>query len=304
MKTMAMLGVALLAMLSSSGRAMDLPGPLVSPAWLAEHAKEVVIIDVRDDIESFTQAPQFDTDKSSGKKVLSGMGGHVPGALLLDFSKVRVARTVDGRTVKALLPERAEFETLMRDVGVEKNKPIIVVSLGQSIEDLDEAARTYWSLKVYGQKSVAILDGGVAAWIDSGQPVSQIGADSNARRLAGGSVPQRVGGRQPGGRRCGGLEGAVGGCAALALLPGIAEEAGGGSGGAHRGSRRSAHRRDVGDRRSGSSFPVGCPVPGGVRQNRRKRPRTQHHVLQHRAPGSRRLVRHERGSGQQAGQAV
>ena len=34
------------------------------------------------------------------------------------------------------------------------------------------AARTWWSLRVYGLDSVRILDGGFAAWTESGRPVS------------------------------------------------------------------------------------------------------------------------------------
>jgi thiosulfate/3-mercaptopyruvate sulfurtransferase len=166
------IGLTISAVVSSWAWAAELPGPLVTSAWLAQHASEVVILDVRDDLASFKTAPQFETDKVSGKKTLTELGGHIPGALLLDFSKTRVERTIDGRQVKAMLPDRAVFENLMRDAGVTKGRPIIVTMPGQSVEDLDEAARTYWSLKVYGQNAIAILDGGVAGWIDSGQPVS------------------------------------------------------------------------------------------------------------------------------------
>jgi thiosulfate/3-mercaptopyruvate sulfurtransferase len=167
-----LIGITLLAAAALMTHAAELPGPLVTPAWLAQHASEVVILDVRDDLASFKTPPQFETDKVSGKKTLTELGGHLPGALLLDFSKIRVDRSIDGRQVKAMLPDRAAFETLMRDAGVTKGRPIVVTMPGQSVEDLDEAARTYWSLKVYGQNAIAILDGGVAGWIDSGQPVS------------------------------------------------------------------------------------------------------------------------------------
>ena len=165
-------GIGLLVLADSTAMGADLPGPLVTASWLAQHAGEVTILDVRDDLGSFKNAPEFDTDKVSGKKTLTALGGHIPGSLLLDFTKVRVERTIDGRVIKALLPDRTYFESLMRDAGVVKGKPIVITMPGQSVEDLDEAARTYWSLKVYGQDSVAILDGGVAGWIDSGQPVT------------------------------------------------------------------------------------------------------------------------------------
>lgn len=167
-----MIGAIVSVTAAGTVHAAELPGPLVTTAWLAQHASEVIILDVRDDLASFKTAPQYETDKVSGKKTLTEVGGHIAGALLLDFSKTRVERTIDGRQVKAMLPDRAAFEKLMRDAGVTKGKPIVVAMPGRSVEDLDEAARTYWSLKVYGQTAIAILDGGVAGWIDSGQPVS------------------------------------------------------------------------------------------------------------------------------------
>jgi thiosulfate/3-mercaptopyruvate sulfurtransferase len=165
-------GLTISALVTSWAWAAQLPGPLVTSAWLAQHPNEVTILDVRDDLASFKTPPQFDTDRTSGKKTLTELGGHIPGALLIDFAKVRVERVVDGRPMKAMLPDRTYFENLMRDAGVVKDKPIIISMPGQSVEDLDEAARAYWTLKVYGQSAVAILDGGVAGWINAGQPVS------------------------------------------------------------------------------------------------------------------------------------
>lgn len=161
-------------------QAIELPGPLVTADWLAQHAAEVTVLDVRDDLDSFTKAPEFDTDKKTGKKTLSEFGGHVPGALLVDFAKLRSDRSIDGRTVKAMLPERAAFEAVIRAAGVAQDKPIVIVSPGQSAEDLDEAARTYWSLKYYGSDAIAILDGGVTGWIDAGREASTEAAPTKA----------------------------------------------------------------------------------------------------------------------------
>ncbi len=172
MNTLRVTFAAALAITAHLAAATDLPGPLVTPQWLAEHAAEVTILDVRDNLESFSTAPVVDTDKKTGKKTLTELGGHVPGALLVDFSKVRADRTIDGRQVKAMLPDKAYFEKLMRDSGVSKGKPIVIVYPGQTVEELDEAARTYWSLKYYGQDSMAILDGGVTGWIDAGKEIS------------------------------------------------------------------------------------------------------------------------------------
>ncbi len=151
-------------------QAIELPGPLVSPEWLEQHRAEVNVLDVREDIAAFVKAPKF--AEEDGKKILETVGGHIPGALLLDFSKARTKRTIDGREVKAMLPERAVFEKLMRETGVRASRPTVIVADGATGSDLDMAARVYWSMKVFGDDRLAILDGGTSAWINAGYTLS------------------------------------------------------------------------------------------------------------------------------------
>jgi thiosulfate/3-mercaptopyruvate sulfurtransferase len=173
---------------SARARAVDLPGPLVTPQWLSEHRDQVNVLDVREDLESFTTAPSFETDAKTGKKSLSEAGGHIPGALLLDYSKARVDRVINGNTVKGMLPDRAHFEALMREAGVKSGRPTVIAVVGETAEDLDTAARIYWSLHYFGDDSLAILDGGIAGWLDAGLPFSVSapthgGGDWHAREL-------------------------------------------------------------------------------------------------------------------------
>jgi len=161
---------------SSTALALDLPGPLVSTAWLAEHRDEVNIVDVREDLASYTKAPVFSTE--GGKQSLTGYGGHIPGALLLDFAKARTTRNIDGRDIKWMLPAQADFQKLMRDIGVKAGRPTVIVSDGATGGDLDMAARIYWSMKVYGDDHLALLDGGTTAWLAAGLPVSTDAAPS------------------------------------------------------------------------------------------------------------------------------
>lgn len=159
-------------------QAVELPGPLVSPAWLQQHRAEVNVLDVREDPGTFVKAPEFTEEK--GKKSLETVGGHIPDALLLDFSKARTTRTIDGREVKAMLPERAAFEKLMRETGLRAGRPTVIVTDGATGSDLDMAARVYWSMKVYGDDHLAILDGGTSAWINAGLPFSTDAAKAAA----------------------------------------------------------------------------------------------------------------------------
>ncbi len=161
---------ASLLLASSLAQAVELPGPLVTPQWLAQHKDEVNIVSVLEDPKDFTAAPKYVTD--NGKQVLDEIGGHIPGSLLLDFGKLRGDRTIDGRVIKFMIIDRAAFQALMQDAGLMAGKPIVIVSEGASGNDLDVAARTFWSLKYYGAKQLAILNGGTTAWLLAGNPIS------------------------------------------------------------------------------------------------------------------------------------
>lgn len=52
-----------------------LPGPLVNAQWLADNLDKVQVVEVRSNVKSFTEKPEFETDAKSGKKVLAEVGG-------------------------------------------------------------------------------------------------------------------------------------------------------------------------------------------------------------------------------------
>lgn len=157
---------------SLAGAATSLPGPVVDAAWLAAHAGEVQVFEVRSNVKSFTGAPEFETDAKSGKKTLVEVGGHIPGARLMDTKPLRTDRKIGDLTVKYMLPEQAAFEKVMQAAGVDADKPIVLVPLGVDVADLDDALRAYWQLKVYGEDRIAVLDGGMAGWLLEGRPYS------------------------------------------------------------------------------------------------------------------------------------
>ncbi|QWD97369.1 sulfurtransferase [Polynucleobacter sp. MG-6-Vaara-E2] len=150
-------------------QAITLPGPVVSADWLSNNLSDVQVIEVRTDLASYIRNPEFDTDKKTGKKFLVEVGGHIANSTLLDFKKVRVERLVDGKKIKFLIPEKADFDKLVQSLGINSDKPIVLVPIGQDMSDIDEALRTYWSFKVYGEDQVAVLDGGIAGWLGEGR---------------------------------------------------------------------------------------------------------------------------------------
>lgn len=149
-----------------------LPGPVVDAGWFKDHVTHVALIDVRDDLDSWTTAPVFEKDEKTGKEKLSETGGHIEGALPLLFKKARVDRTVGDKKIDKMLPDRAYVQELMQATGVTKGKPIVITSPGETVDQVEAAARVYWTLKLYGAEDIALLDGGNAAWIAAGLPVS------------------------------------------------------------------------------------------------------------------------------------
>lgn len=145
--------------------AVQVPGPLVSTDWLANHQADVVVLDVRSNTKSFIAKPVFRKDKKTGKNRLITVGGHIPKAALVNYKQVRAKRKIGGKEVTRLIPTGADFETLMQQSGVNQDSVIVIVSRGQDNSDLTMATRLYWTLKYYGHDNMGILDGGMAQWL-------------------------------------------------------------------------------------------------------------------------------------------
>jgi len=161
----------ILALLSVSRGALaldlptTLPGPLVDTDWLEQHLDEVKMLDVREDIESFTRKAVLVRKRFTGDLKLRRTGAHIPGAVLVDYLNIRTSREIDGRSVRRMLPEKTEFQELMQSWGVNSDDVIVIMSLGASNGDMTLATRLYWQVKYFGHDNVAILDGGVVQWL-------------------------------------------------------------------------------------------------------------------------------------------
>ncbi len=161
-----LLGVTVLA------RAATVPGPLVDVDWLAANRDKVVVLDVRVDPRSLARQPVYVKDRKTGKRRLVQANGHIPGAIWIDYKKIRGTRVVDGRKVEKMILDKATFERIMQSMGVPAGKPLVIASRGQNNLDMTMATRLYWQLKYYGTDDMAILNGGLAAWIAAGKPVA------------------------------------------------------------------------------------------------------------------------------------
>lgn len=184
------IGAGILASTAQLASAGALPGPLVTAQWLHDHLGEVTVVDIRDDVKTFAAEPKFVTDKSGAKK-LAEVAGHVPGALSVDFGSIRSTRKVGDVAIKAQMPTADDFAKTMDAAGLAKgDKPIVIVSPGDSVDAMDMATRLYFQLRYFGQPagSVAVVNGGVAAWLQAGYDVSSDKSSAPAGDWAAGKT--------------------------------------------------------------------------------------------------------------------
>lgn len=92
--------------------------------------------------------------------------GHVPGAVFVDFE--RAFSGPPGRGGRHPLPAPAVLQAEMRAAGVRAERAVVVYDYGDGLA----AARAWWTLRWAGHADVRVLDGGYAAWIASGLPVT------------------------------------------------------------------------------------------------------------------------------------
>lgn len=153
---------------ATAALAQALPGPVVDTNWLAANLDKVQVLDLRGSAKSFTSDPEL--AEAKGKKIVEEVGGHIAGSRLMEFKTIRVEREINGNKIKYMVPERAAFEKMVQDAGIDSGKPIVIVPVGMQLADVNDGMRLYWQFKLYGEDKVAMLDGGMAAWLQDGKP--------------------------------------------------------------------------------------------------------------------------------------
>lgn len=155
-----------------TAQAIDVPGPLVTASWVHKNLSKITLIDVRYDLKSFQDRPQYTSHADGSGRVLSAVGGHIPGALGLEYADIRVARNIAGTDISGFVPTAEEFESVMQSIGLNRDRTLIITSPGDNVSHVDSATRLFWTLKYFGQSKLAILDGGNAAWLQAGFPLA------------------------------------------------------------------------------------------------------------------------------------
>ncbi len=124
-------------------------GPLIDPAALdaAIAEQDPIVLDIRGG--TFVE-------------------GHIPGALSAPYGEFRGPSDNPG----SLVPQDKMTEVL-RGLGITTDRPVVVVHQGRDQTDFGAAARVYWTLKSSGVSDLAILNGGMNAWLKAGLRVQK-----------------------------------------------------------------------------------------------------------------------------------
>ncbi len=90
----------------------------------------------------------------------------IPGARFFDFDGA-LARP--GTTLPHMMPEPAQFARELSRLGLQPEHRVVVYDC----HGLFSAPRVWWMLKAIGHDAVAVLDGGLPAWLAAGHPSEQ-----------------------------------------------------------------------------------------------------------------------------------
>jgi thiosulfate/3-mercaptopyruvate sulfurtransferase len=130
------------------------PELLASTEWLADHIgrPELRVLDVR--------------WRPDGSGRAAHAMGHIPGAVHLDWRTELIDPSDTGDALLLAGPE--QVTTALAKVGVTDGTTVVIYDDTVGLF----AARTWWSLRVYGFESARILDGGYPAWVEEERLIS------------------------------------------------------------------------------------------------------------------------------------
>lgn len=127
--------------------------PFVTPDWLQQRlsAPDIVVLDA----SWYLPAQGRDAEAEY-------LAAHIPGAIRFDLDAMSDTES----RLPHMLPRPEVFSSKMRALGVGDGAHVVVYD-GMG---LFSAPRVRWMLRTFGMRDVAILEGGLPAWIAAGYP--------------------------------------------------------------------------------------------------------------------------------------
>lgn len=141
--------------------------PLIQVEQLREllrRGEPVVLLDTR-----------FDLSKPDAGRS-EWQAGHLPGSLYLHLDTDLSGRKT-GHNGRHPLPERADFALTLGRAGIAPASLVITLDAQGGVY----ASRAWWMLRWIGHDAVAVLDGGLAAWVAAG---GRLNTESTANATA------------------------------------------------------------------------------------------------------------------------
>jgi thiosulfate/3-mercaptopyruvate sulfurtransferase len=139
---------------------------LVSTEWLAKHLGEPDLVVV----DSSWHMPA--SGRSGRAEYLEA---HIPTARFLDID----ALSDHSNPAPHMLPNAPEFGAAMQKLGVGRDDRIVVYDNSP----IHTAARGWFTLRHFGARHVAILDGGLQKWVAEGRPTESGEAELRAAKF-------------------------------------------------------------------------------------------------------------------------
>lgn len=128
---------------------------LVTTAWLADHLDDpqVVLLDASFKLPGATPtAPEEFAER------------HIPTAQFFDVDKVADA----GNPLPHMMPSEDDFARTVGALGISNDTMVVIYDT----PGLMSAGRAWWMFRSFGHCKLAILDGGLKAWMAEGRPVT------------------------------------------------------------------------------------------------------------------------------------
>ncbi len=124
---------------------------LVSVNWLNEHLYDsnIIVLDASYHLPTVQRDPDMEFVEQ-----------HIPRALRFDIDEISDQQS----ELPHMLSSAEDFDAAMQDLGVGNGMQVVIYdSVG-----LFSAARAWWMFRYFGHYEVAVLDGGLPAWIAAG----------------------------------------------------------------------------------------------------------------------------------------
>ena len=142
------------------------PEALVSTDWVAGRLRDPNVIAV--DGSYFLPTQKRDAQAEY-------RDGHIPGAVFFDIETVSDHST----ELPHMLPGPTQFGEAVGALGIGNDDSVVAYDSS----GLYSAARVWWTFRIFGAKSVYILDGGLPKWKAEGRPLETGDAKRTAKKF-------------------------------------------------------------------------------------------------------------------------